>query len=74
MVDLNEKRYISKQERRKATGFKSLPINRQEVDQVTSNAKQIFWTKLAIKGLKQKKRTSPSNFANLKQSRYEIST
>ena len=36
MVDLNEKRYISKQKTRNATGFKSLPTNRQEVNQVAS--------------------------------------
>ena len=40
---------------RKATGLRSLQVNYLEINQATSKCQQIFWIKLAKKGLKQKK-------------------
>ena len=51
---------------KKVTGFKSLRINYLEINHVASKCQIDFWTKLSRKGLKQKKRTSPSNLTYLK--------
>ena len=58
---------------RKATGFKSPRINCWKINQVAPKWQIYFLDKTCKKGLKQKERTSPSNFTKSKQSRYQIS-
>ena len=49
---------------RKATGLKSLQINCWVINQEASKCQMGILDKTFKKGLKQKKRTSPSNFTN----------
>ena len=56
---------------RKGTGFKSLRLEYWEINQAAPKCQINYWTKLAKKGLKQKKSTSIQNFAYSNQSTVE---